>query len=345
MAAQPGEGRWSRAAAMGARTAVVGFVLAGVLFAAGALEPWRLLAAGETGPSRAVVVRDFPDAELVDGPGYDGQQFYAIAAELPDLKAAERNVDEPRYRLLRILAPLIASAAPDGDATVLALLALNIVGLALSVWGLAALCESTGRRPSLGWLALVPIFLPTFLTVADPLATGLALAGLALVVRGDLWPGVAVLAAGCLTREGTAALVIGAGAGLLLTRRRIGPPAALALSLVPLAGWFLYLSRTVDGAVTNRWVVLGFLDASPGLIALGAACFLIGVAAAWGWRDQPPVALAAAAVAVQIPFFLHTIFLPLNISRVTAPMLALGLAIVVGEALERRAAPPRPAAA
>jgi hypothetical protein len=324
---------------MALRTLLLGFVLAAVLFAVGVLDPWRLLAAGETGPSRAIVVRDFPDVELVDGPGYDGQQFYAIAAELPDLHATEAHLDDPRYRLLRILAPLLASPAPAGDATVLALLALNIVGLALGVWGLTALCESTGRRPSLGWLALVPVFLPTFLTVADPLATGLALAGLALLVRGDLWPAVAVLAAGCLTREGTAALVGGAGAGVLLERRRIGRPAARAGALVPLMAWYLYLAREVGGEVTNRWALFGFLDAGPGSIAFGALCFLIGLAAVWGWRDQPPVALAAAAVVVQLPFFIRTIYSPLNLSRVTAPMLALGLVIVVGEVLDRRAAP------
>jgi hypothetical protein len=326
---------------MAVRTAVLGCVLAGALFALGILEPSRLLAAGDTGPSRDLVVRHFPDVELVDGVGYDGQQFYAIAAELPDLHAAEEHLDDPRYRLLRILAPLLASVMPDGDATVLALLALNIVGLALAVWGLAALCEATGRRPSLGWLALVPTFLPIFLTVVDPLATGLALAGLALLVRGDLWPATAMFAAGCLTREGTAALVIGAGVGLLLARRRLGPPAVLALSLVPLAGWFLYLARTVEGEMPQRWELFGFLDTGPGYIALGAICFLIGVAAAWGWRSEPPVALAAGAVAAQIPFFFEDIFLPLGISRVTAPMLALGLAIIVSEVLDRRAGLPR----
>jgi hypothetical protein len=329
---------------MGVRTALLGFVLAVVLFATGVLEPSRLLAAGETGPSRAIVVDHFPDVELVDGVGYDGQQFYAIAAELPDLRAAEEHLDDPRYRLLRILAPLLASPAPDGDATVLALLALNIVGLALGVWGLAALCESTGRRPSLGWLALVPTFLPTFLTVVDPLATGLALAGLALLVREHLWAAAAVFAAGCLTREGTAALVVGAGAGLLLARRRFGPPAALALSLVPLAGWYLYLDRTVGGEIPRRWELFGFLDTAPGYIALGAVCFLIGVAASWGWRDEPPVALAAAAVTVQIPFFFEDIFLPLGITRVTAPVLALGLAIIVGRVMDRSATRPQPAA-
>lgn len=327
-----------RPSAIAMRVLVLGTLL-GVLFVAtGAMQPWKLLAAGDRGPSREIVVRDFPDVELEAGLGYDGQQFYAAAAELPDLHAAAEHLDDPRYRLLRIFAPLVASIAPRGDATVLVLLELNIAGLALAAWGLASLCEQTGRDPKLGMLALLPIFPAVFLTVVDPLATGLTFAALALVVRERYWAASGTFAVACLTREGVAAVVAAAALALLFKRRQLGPATTVGLSVLPLAAWYLYLTEEIGGEIPERWAFGAFLDVPLAYTLVGAACFALGVLAVWGWRTSPTVSAAAAIITIQIPFFFEDIFLPFGITRVTAPALSLGLVVLADWWLRARGA-------
>jgi len=314
----------------------VGNLIGAVFFLTGAVEPSTLLAAGELGPSRDLVVQDFPDVELQDDVGYDGQQFYAIAAELPDLHDAAEHLDDPRYRLLRIFAPLVASVMPRGDATVLALLEINIVGLALAVGGLSSLCQQSGRRPALGLFALVPIFQPTFLTVIDPIATGLTFAALALLVRNQLWAASGVFALACLTREGVAAIVAAAALALLVQRRRLWPPVILSLSVLPLAAWYLYLVDEIGGDLPDRWGMLAFLDVPGSYTLIAAICLGLGVLATIGWRAQPVVAAAAAVTTVQMPFFFEDIYIPSGITRVTAVALSLGMVVVAEWWLDRR---------
>jgi hypothetical protein len=314
---------------MAAKTVIATAVVTVAFLVSGLLDPVQLLVAGDTGPSVEVVRRDFPGHELVDGIGHDGQQTYAIAAELPDLHAAAEHLDSPRYRLLRILAPFVASVAPRGDATVLLLLALNVLGLGLAVGGLASLCEQSGRRATLGWLALVPIILPAFMTVVDPLATGLTLTALALLLLGRFSLASVVFALGCLTREGVAVTVAATAVVVLFERRSLRGHAVIGLAVLPLAAWYLYLAREIGGSMPDRWSFLAFLHMPASTTALVIACLALGAAGAWGWRARPVVAAAAATQAVQIPFFFEDIDLPLNLTRVVAVALALGLVVVV----------------
>ncbi len=320
---------------MAVKAIVATGLLVGAFVASGLLDPVQLLVAGDAGPSVAVVQRDFPGATLVEGVGHDGQQLYAVAAELPDLHAAARQLDDPRYRLLRIFAPAVASLAPDGNAIVLVLLALNLLGLGLAVGGLASLCQQSGRDPMLGWLAVVPLILPVFMTVVDPLATGLTLAALALVGRNRLGSAGALFAVGCLTREGVAVTVAATAVVLLLQRRRLSPPVIVGLSVLPLVGWYLYLADEIGGSMPDRWSFLAFLHMPFGVGALVVVCFAIGVVGTWRWRAQPVVAAAAATQVVQIPFFFEDIYLALNLTRVVALSLALGLAALVGDGRNR----------
>src|SRR5690348_7272434 len=65
---------------------------------------------GLRGPSVAVFRHDFPGKRLPDDEGHDGQQFYAIARQPMHPTAAARDLDRPRYRLQRILLPVLAWA-------------------------------------------------------------------------------------------------------------------------------------------------------------------------------------------------------------------------------------------
>src|SRR5690348_14494095 len=50
-------------------------------------NPVSLVQPGADGPSAAAFARDFPETELPDGLGHDGQQFYAIARQPMHLHA------------------------------------------------------------------------------------------------------------------------------------------------------------------------------------------------------------------------------------------------------------------
>src|SRR5687768_14978946 len=109
----------------------VGFVAAILLalLVTGAVEPVDLLAASPNGQGGPVVVEDFgPEAVGVAEDPFDGQYIYVTARLLPDLDAIADEIHESSYRLPRILHPVLASPAPSGDATVLALQAWNLVG-------------------------------------------------------------------------------------------------------------------------------------------------------------------------------------------------------------------------
>ena len=198
-----------------------------------------LMTPGAQSPAAALIRHDFPSYALHEGIGHDGQAFYVIAREPMHLRDAARWTDRPRYRLQRILLPVLAwSTHPQGGGRglVVSLWTWAAVGVALTGLGAALLAHSLGAsRRAVEALALLAPLLPAAfatldLSVADELALGLALVALALDRmghrRGAL--GTAVLAV--LAKEAMLLVLV----GWALTRGRrtmlrlVGAPAAVA---------------------------------------------------------------------------------------------------------------------
>jgi len=94
-------------------------------------HPANIVYPGERGPSAAVFKRDFPGATLPLTVGHDGQQVYAISRQPMHLRAVVPALDRPRYRLQRIIPPVLAWALhPQGGGRglVLAIFAVGFAG-------------------------------------------------------------------------------------------------------------------------------------------------------------------------------------------------------------------------
>jgi hypothetical protein len=310
------------AAALGAACAA--------LLATGTRSAVSFLDPGALGPSNGIIGRDFgPGAVPAGRTGYDGQQFYAIARFFPHLSRAARYLDLPRYRLLRIGAPALASIGGRGAGIVIALLVLNVVGIGLAVGSVADLALRHRRPPWIGYLAGVPLILGLTISTPEPLGAGLALAGVAAADRGRHGRAVLLLVASALVRESGAVVALAVAVGLLLARPR---PRWITLAgyLVPaaiLAAWSEVLAATVGGpqSVFSRIVALGLVHASPPSIALGIAALGLALVGAWHWRDVP------AAWPVPAAFFCWMLTYSkdtsdwLALPRAAAPALVLGL--------------------
>jgi hypothetical protein len=306
-----------------------------VLMAANVFDPFDLLLAGRTGPSAGLVARDFTEPFEYPGKGFDGQQTYAIAREFPHVRRAEQYLDVPRYRLMRILQPALAAPAGRGNALVLTLLGISIVGLGLLAGSLADLAQRHGRPPVMGYIAALPALAPVLVLTVEPLAYGLAFAGVALADRRRFVPAAVMFCLAALTRE-TAVVVAGAVAtGLWLSGERRGsaivalPPAIVTFS------WFLALGALVDPRWPHMTQLLGMLDVPPSRIALGVAVFAISLAGAWWWRRTPVMWPIGYVFAVWVLIDKPDIVEWLSLPRVSIPGLAPGLC---GPALGRHRA-------
>jgi hypothetical protein len=206
-------------------------------------HPANLIQPGAQGPAAELVLQDFPDIELADGLGLDGQQYYAMARAGLDLDAAAPSLDRPIYRWQRPLFPWLARVVhPGGSGGAGLVAALFVVGIAaLFLGGIAAGAFSTalGGGP---WPAAVLPLLPGAwmslrVTMADALGLALVLVALALSLRRR--PALAV-AAGCLavlSRE-TAIVVL---VGWAIAHRSRATALLAAVPLVVAAGWAVWL--------------------------------------------------------------------------------------------------------
>jgi hypothetical protein len=306
-----------------------------VLLAGNVFDPFDLLLAGRTGPSAALIEKDFSQPFEYRGAGFDGQQTYAIARMFPDLEGTQAYLDVPRYRLMRILQPALASPAGRGTPLVLALLGLSIVGLGLLSGSVADLADRHGRSPVVGYLAVIPALAPTIVLTVEPLAYGLAFVGVALADRRRFLPAAALFCLAALTRETAVVVAAAVAAGLLLSGQIRGafvvglPPAVVT------AAWFLFLGTQVDPAWPHMTEALGLLYVPPSRIALGVAVFAISLAGAWWWRRTPVMWPIGYVFAVWVLIDKPDIVEWLSLPRVSIPGLALGLC---GPALGRHRA-------
>jgi hypothetical protein len=307
-----------------------------IIFALGTFEPEDLLVAGQTGPSVAVITEDF-GPPTNPRPGYDGQQVYALARALPDLEAAEPNLDAPAYRASRILQSALAAPAPNGVPLVLALLFLGIVGAALAAGAIADLAERHGRDPRIGFLALPCLAMPLLITTNESLAFGLAFLAIALLDRERLWPAVIVGVLAGLTKESALVALAAAALGAWRTQRwRVVP-----FVVVPAAayvGWFAIARQILPGRQPDRVDLLAMRHMSFTAILFVLVVMGLGLAGAWAWRDVPVLWPVSLAFGVWPLFFTTDSLDWLALVRIVAPALVLGVTGLAGEWLRRRKA-------
>jgi hypothetical protein len=313
-------------------------LLSGARSAASFLDP------GALGPSADLIRTDFGASAVPAGrTGYDGQQFYAIARFFPHLRHAAQYLDLPRYRLLRIGAPALASLGGRGVGIVVALLALNIVGIGLAVGSVADLAARHGRPSWIGWLAGLPLLVGVTISTPEPLAVGFGLAAVDAADRGRHGRAVVLLVASALVRESGAVFAVAIAVGLLVGRRR---PSwrALAAYLLPalaVAAWSVVLADMVGGplSVSSKVVPLGLLHASGPSEVLAVIALVLAGLGAWEWRDVPAVWPVAAVFGCWILVFSPAVSDWLALPRAAAPALVVG-ASALG-ALGARLARPR----
>lgn len=206
-----------------------------------------LLQPGEQGPSAAVFHQDFPELELPNGIGHDGQQFYAIARQPMHLSAVAPQLDRPRYRLQRPLLPWLAWLLhPQGGGTGLvdALFAVELIAFFGGGVAMGFLSRSLGGP---AWLAAIFPVLPGCFASgriigADALATALVLGALALALRNRWVAAIVVGTAAVLAKEPVALVLI----GFALWRRDRRSVALTAIPLAVAGAWAGFLYATVD---------------------------------------------------------------------------------------------------
>lgn len=182
----------------------------------------RMLGDGIGLSSFVVAGGDFVDAESAPveltirdpGSGYDGQFFYRLSLDPFTSVQTDFGItlDEPGYRQQRIGLPLAAHALSQltGVSTLVWLPVLSLAGVALLTAGAERLLASAGANRWWSVAAGVSpgVLVAARLDLAEPLALGLAVAGVALWARLP-WASSLLLTGAALTRETTLALAGG----------------------------------------------------------------------------------------------------------------------------------------
>jgi hypothetical protein len=198
--------------------------------------------------------------------GYDGEFVYAIA--LDGLEATDR-LDNPPYRLQRILLPALAHALSLGREalTAWAILGINWLAIVLSSTVLARWLVSEHASP---WYALVyAFFVGTLMAysrdLTEPLMIACAVAGVVAWERGRMPLAALSLASSALAKE-TALVFILACTVQAFCRRRWRHVLWAAGSVLPMALWQAVLWMRygrlplLSGASANAlWPLAGIL--------------------------------------------------------------------------------------
>lgn len=253
----------------------------------GGNNPLSLIQPGQKGPSPELFARDFPDDELPDDRGLDGQQYYAIARNPFHLDETAQNLDHPRYRYQRPLLPFTAWALhPTGGGTplVLALLFVSFLGIAILSVASGALSMVLRGPP---WIAAIVPLLPGAywslrVTVSDGMAVGLALAAIALSARDRRVWAIAVGCLAVLAKEPAILMLL----GWSLYRRSWRDALITAVPGAVIVGWMAWLNsqlppdlpRSKDIGPPFEGVVKAWTEVwSQGGNYLAMACVISGV--------------------------------------------------------------------
>lgn len=211
--------------------------------------------------------------------GYDGQFSLYIAL---DPTHAHHYIDEPTYRLGRILYPLVARVLAGGQAGAIpwAFLLVNIAAVVLGTFGLALLLlrKSVSPWPALLFGCSPALFIAVDRDITEPLAYALVIAAVLAFDSGRFLTSGVVFGLAGITRETTLlfalALTCMVALGLGAKRRRptdvmlfvglaVGPYIWLRVAL------FAWLGKDPPpGAVSPTWLPFSGLFGQPNAVAL-----------------------------------------------------------------------------
>jgi hypothetical protein len=298
-----------------------------------------LILASPEMPAGAVVQQDFPGEQLATGFGHDGQYFYVIAREPLDPADAAEGLDRPRYRLQRILFPLLSWLLhpSPGRGLVLSMVAVGLAAVALGTFATGALLDTLGGRWHLAGLfaALPGTYWSLRLTTSDSLALALAIAAVTLSLRNRHGWATAVATAAVLTKEPIWLVLL----GVAIWRRDRAGVALVSVPAAVAAAWFVLLHITVEDVsqrvVEFTWPGRGYLDAwryawSSGEVLDGALLAVMilglgmvalrrhGLSGPLGWSILLHLLLFTVMSA-------SVIALPDNNSRTMGPLLLLAI--------------------
>jgi hypothetical protein len=322
------------------------------------------LVAAIPGPAADELARELPDEPRATSGGHDGPYYYFFArAPLHPTEAAP-FIDRPRYRLQRVLYPLLAAAlhpAGGGPGLVWALFAVNVAGVVAGGLATGLLAVHLGGP---AWAAAVfgPLFgtvVSLRISVPDALALAFTLTAVVLALRYDddgggggggggggdhdhdhdrarRWTAagaVAAAVASVLTKEASLVTL----AGFAWWRRdRLG----VALTAAPAAAagaWYLWLAHVLPGPNPSSEFgppLAGWLDSvrfwMTGVEPVGlleAVCGLALAAAALATcrRDHPLWWPLLANLVFIVPLTVSVLGPERNASRVFLPLQVIGL--------------------
>ena len=279
----------------------------------GGNNPVSLAQPGTHGPAAAVFHQDFPDLELPDGDGLDGQMYYAIARDPIHLDQTAKQLDRPRYRFQRpLLSWLTWALHPTGGGVglVLAMAAIGAGAVFLLAYAGGALSRALGGPT---WVAaLLPlapgVYWSMRVSVSDGLALALALAAIALSARNRTVAAVVLGALAVLAKEPAILLLLGWG----IWRRDREGAALVAIPGAVIVAWmgWLHLALPADPAGPSDLGLpfVGTIHAwqhiwSSGHELVGMACtiggLVLGITALVVRRLRHPLGWA---IAVQLAF-------------------------------------------
>jgi hypothetical protein len=301
-----------------------------------------LITPGRGSAAAQIIHHDIPDYQLQPGVGHDGQSFYAIAREPMHLQDAAKWLDRPRYRLQRIMYPLLVwTTYPfgGGRGLVISQWLWAVFGVFLTGVAAALLAQSLGASErAVTRLALLVPLLPAALatldlSVADELALGFALLAVALDSMKRRRSAVAFAVLAVLTKEVMLLIFLGwaiyRGRATLL--RLVAIPAAFAFTWwailhVWFAGAHDRIEEFAPGTGLYESIKLWVGGHNVYACMTVIAGVVLGVLALMrrGWRSPlgPAVAIQLALVPV-----LHQRVLAgdWNGTRATAPLLLLSI--------------------
>jgi hypothetical protein len=193
--------------------------------------------------------------------GYDGQFVYYIAR---DGWMALPHVDNPPYRMQRILYPLLVRWVSLGAAPAMpwAMVAINAAAIVVATY---LITRWLAAHAVWAWYGLVyPLFIGTVMAysrdLTEPLSCALALAGVACWLDARRVAALGLLILATLTRETTALFI----AALAISESLAGRwrrALALAATLLPLVAWQVYLSAQLGRSGLATVAILGVLPA------------------------------------------------------------------------------------
>lgn len=250
-----------------------------------------LLSVGEDFSIRPFIEADFEHIELASGDGHDGQQYYGIARDPFGTGRVPALLDNPSYRYLHLLYPLLAGGFGlfSPAVTVWLMAALAVVGFGLAGAAAFRISQQLGGGHPARFLALVNVglLLGVRFLLPDPLALAFALIGVSLALEGRDRPAGISLALAVLTKATYFLFPLALGAWVW----RSGRARALILTVLPAvpAGlWMAYVFARFGASTAGNLAVpltglIGGVDlwseVSTGEVAMALGALLLVVVA------------------------------------------------------------------